>query len=111
MCWIGIFVWGCEAANAGETLGPRAVVNAVSKASIFLGAAEALIRANITLLRPRRTNPCVGKCPSRRIQSLASPYFETVTRLLKVYEFEPQTFHQAREEEGIWIGADADVYS
>jgi hypothetical protein len=28
------------------------VVNAVSKASIFLGAADALIRSNIVLLRP-----------------------------------------------------------
>jgi hypothetical protein len=41
-----------EAANAGETLGPRAKVNAVSVASIFLGAADALIRLNIFLLRP-----------------------------------------------------------
>jgi hypothetical protein len=41
-----------EAANAGETLGPRAVVNAVSKASIFLGVADALIRSNMLLLRP-----------------------------------------------------------
>jgi hypothetical protein len=41
-----------EAANAGETLGPRAVVNAVSKASIFLGVADALMRSNMLLLRP-----------------------------------------------------------
>jgi hypothetical protein len=51
MCWMGIF-FGCEAPNAGETLGPRAVVNAVSKASIFLGVADALIRLNIFLLVP-----------------------------------------------------------
>lgn len=41
-----------EAAKAGETLGPRDVVNAVNKASIFLGAAAALTRLNIFLLRP-----------------------------------------------------------
>jgi hypothetical protein len=46
------FEVGFEAANAGETLGPRAVVNAVSKASIFLGVADALIRSNIFLLVP-----------------------------------------------------------
>jgi hypothetical protein len=46
------FEVGFEAANAGETLGPRAVVNAVSKASIFLGVADALIRLNIFLLVP-----------------------------------------------------------
>jgi len=40
-----------EAANAGETFGPRAVVNAVTKASIFLGAAAALILLNILFLR------------------------------------------------------------
>jgi hypothetical protein len=44
-----------EAANAGETLGPRAVVNAVSKASTFLGVAEAAMRLNIFLLRPSAT--------------------------------------------------------
>jgi hypothetical protein len=44
--------FGCEAANAGATLGPRAVVNAVTKASIFLGVADALIRLNIFLLVP-----------------------------------------------------------
>jgi hypothetical protein len=50
---MGIFFQGaCEAPNAGETLGPRAVVNAVSKASIFLGVADALMRSNIFLLRP-----------------------------------------------------------
>jgi hypothetical protein len=41
-----------EAANAGEMLGPRAVVNAVSKASIFLGAADTLILLNIFFLHP-----------------------------------------------------------
>jgi hypothetical protein len=51
MCWMGIFFEPGEAANAGETLGPRAVVNAVSKASNFLGAAG-LIRLNIFLLCP-----------------------------------------------------------
>jgi hypothetical protein len=48
---MGIFFDAGEAANAGETLGPRAVVNAVSKASNFLGAAG-LIRLNIFLLYP-----------------------------------------------------------
>lgn len=43
------FVCVLEAANAGETLGPKAVVNAVSKANIFLGAADALTRLNIFL--------------------------------------------------------------
>jgi len=50
MCWMGIFFEAGDAAYAGKTLGPRAVVNAVSKASIFLGAADALIRLNILLL-------------------------------------------------------------
>jgi hypothetical protein len=53
MCWMGIFFQAaCEAPNAGETLGPRAVVNAVSKASIFLRVADVLMRSNIFLLRP-----------------------------------------------------------
>ena len=41
-----------DAPNAGETLGPRAVVNAVNNASIFLGAANALTRLNIFLPCP-----------------------------------------------------------
>jgi hypothetical protein len=41
-----------DAANAGKTLGPRAVVNAVSNASIFLGAANVFTLLNIFLLRP-----------------------------------------------------------
>ena len=53
-----------EAANAGETLGPRAVVNAVSKASIFLGAADALIRLNITLPPSSANRSLRGRVPA-----------------------------------------------
>jgi hypothetical protein len=66
MCLIGIFGQGCrEAANAGATLGPRAVVNAVSKASIFLGAADALMRLNI--FHP----PSVGRLLNAMLKALA----------------------------------------
>ena len=56
-CWMGVAVgapFGAafDAPNAGETLGPRAVVNAVSNASIFLGAANVFTLLNIFLLRP-----------------------------------------------------------
>ena len=46
-----------DAAKAGATLGPRAKVNAVSKASIFLGAVDALSAFNIfsSVLRPTVT--------------------------------------------------------
>jgi len=77
-----------DAANAGETLGPRAVVNAVSNASIFLGAADALNRLNIFLLHPpARGLPALENICSRGIERLESPYFVVVTRLLKICEF------------------------
>jgi hypothetical protein len=49
------FAGAFEAANAGETFGPKAMVNAVSRASIFLGLAESLTGLNILLLRPSAT--------------------------------------------------------
>src|SRR5580658_8935506 len=89
MCWMGTFFQGCcEAANAGETLGPRAVVNAVAKASIFLGVADALIRLNIFLLVPSANVPTTLKGRCRGIRSLDGPYFGPVTRMLKMHEFE-----------------------
>jgi len=44
---MGLAVVVGEAAYAGATLGPRAIMNAVSNASIFLGAADALSSLNI----------------------------------------------------------------
>src|ERR1700685_650234 len=94
MCWIGMFFEvGCEAANAGEILGPRAVVNAVTKASIFLGGADTLIRLNIFLLVPSVNSHrlrCTDRC--RGIGTLTGPYFAPGTRLLKIYEFEITAF-------------------
>jgi len=83
-----------EAANAGETLGPRAVVNAVSKANIFLGAADALTRLNIFLLRPPAEVHLhsMGRC--RRMERLDSRCFAVVTPLLKVCEFAAAGFRR-----------------
>ena len=77
-----------DAANAGITLGPRAVVNAVSKASIFLGVADALIFFNIFFLRPSAN-------PHRSVEkewlaedkgSIVGPCGANVTRRLKLCE-------------------------
>jgi hypothetical protein len=85
-CWIGVAVApGVDAANAGETLGPRAIVVAVSNAKSFLGATDALSSLNICSSNARD----YGHTPPSQSPSFARvsmQCFVPVTTLLKVDE-------------------------
>jgi hypothetical protein len=56
-----LFAAGFDAANAGVAIGPKAVVNASSRASVLLGASEIFSVSNIVFLRPSGARPSLCK--------------------------------------------------
>ena len=76
---------GLDAANAGETLGPRPIVVAVSNANSFLGVPGALSSLNICssmLVNYGHTPPSYSPSLAR----VPMQCFVAVTTLLKVHE-------------------------